>query len=327
MAEQRLPAVGSDDGQWGTILNQFLDKEHYNTGSDNPSNGMHKTVTIRPGTASAGTAPLKFTSGTVLTTPEAGAMEFNSDSLYFTTTTGPTRKAVAWADFSNMSGTISVPNGGTGATSLTGIIKGNGTSAFTAVTAPSGDIVGTTDSQTLTNKDLSSSTNTYRAASDTVTGAVELATISETSTGTDTARAVTPDGLSGSVYGEKSFSIAIFESDVDIITGDGKVAFCVPASMNGMNVVTAVATVHTAGTTNTTDIQLRRRRDTTDADVFSTKLTIDSGETSSTTASSSVAVNTSNDDLLTGDLLFVDVDAVSTTKPKGLFVTITTRTP
>jgi len=48
--------------------------------------------------------------------------------------------------------TISVAGGGTGAGTLTGILKGNGTSAFTAVTAPSGTIVGTTDTQTLTNK-------------------------------------------------------------------------------------------------------------------------------------------------------------------------------
>lgn len=50
------------------------------------------------------------------------------------------------------SGTLPVNEGGTGANTLTGILKGNGTSAFSAVTAPSGDIVGTSDTQTLTNK-------------------------------------------------------------------------------------------------------------------------------------------------------------------------------
>lgn len=107
MADQRLPLVDSDDGQWGEILNQFLEKEHYNTGTNDPSNGNHKTVVIRPGTASAGTAPLKFTSGTVLSTPEAGAIEFNSNKLYFTQTTGPTRLTVAaYNDASGATGDI-----------------------------------------------------------------------------------------------------------------------------------------------------------------------------------------------------------------------------
>lgn len=96
MAEQRLPTVGGDDGSWGTILNQYLEKEHYNTGLDNPSNGMHETVTIRAGVASAGGAPLKFTSGTNLTAPEAGAMEYNGTYLYFSPST--TRKTVAVYD-------------------------------------------------------------------------------------------------------------------------------------------------------------------------------------------------------------------------------------
>jgi len=61
--------------------------------------------------------------------------------------TYPAEKAI-----SDGYGTLPVANGGSGATTLTGILKGNGTSAFTAVTAPTGIIVGTTDTQTLTNK-------------------------------------------------------------------------------------------------------------------------------------------------------------------------------
>lgn len=98
MAEQRLPIVNSDDGVWGDIIRQYLTKEHYNDDTDNPVNGGHKTVTIRAGTASAGTAPLKFTSGTLLSSPEAGAMEFNNNNIYFTITTGPVRKKVAIYD-------------------------------------------------------------------------------------------------------------------------------------------------------------------------------------------------------------------------------------
>lgn len=55
---------------------------------------------------------------------------------------------------------LKVSKGGSGAATLTGILKGNGTSAFTAVTAPSGTIVGTTDTQTLTNKTLTNPTVT-----------------------------------------------------------------------------------------------------------------------------------------------------------------------
>jgi len=95
---QRLPIVNSDDAVWGDILRQYLKKEHYDDGTDNPVNGGHQNITVRAGSATAGTAPLKFTSGTLLSTAEVGAVEFNSDSLYFTITTGTTRKKVAMYD-------------------------------------------------------------------------------------------------------------------------------------------------------------------------------------------------------------------------------------
>jgi hypothetical protein len=56
----------------------------------------------------------------------------------------------------HVNGTLPVANGGTGAASLTGILKGNGTGAVTTVAAPAGALVGTTDNQTLSNKTLSS---------------------------------------------------------------------------------------------------------------------------------------------------------------------------
>ncbi len=68
---------------------------------------------------------------------------------------------------SDITGVISVENGGTGHNSLTAgnFLIGNGSDAInTTKPAPIGSIVGTSDSQTLTNKILMASTNTIGAA-------------------------------------------------------------------------------------------------------------------------------------------------------------------
>ena len=57
-------------------------------GITSPSAVLH----IKAGTATAGTAPIKLTSGTNLTTPENGALEFDGTNLYFTV--GGVRKTV-----------------------------------------------------------------------------------------------------------------------------------------------------------------------------------------------------------------------------------------
>jgi hypothetical protein len=106
MVQQRVPAVNGDDGAWGDILNQYLLKEHYDdgTGLGNPINGMHKTITIRAGTTAANTAPITFNSGSLMTTPQVGAVEFNDNGtngkLYVTSTqaTVATRFTVAAYD-------------------------------------------------------------------------------------------------------------------------------------------------------------------------------------------------------------------------------------
>lgn len=101
MAEQRLPMVDGDDGEWGDLLNQFLEKEHLNSSVDDVLNGGHKNVTIAAGAAGVGLAPLRFASGPLLTTPEVGAFEFNNNNFYLTQTTGAIRKKIAIYDDSS----------------------------------------------------------------------------------------------------------------------------------------------------------------------------------------------------------------------------------
>lgn len=104
MADQRLPVVNSDDGAWGTLLVQYLTKEHYQDatgGVDFAANGSHKNVTIFPGTTTA--APLTFnssftnkagttTTAALLSTPANGAMEY--DGTYYYLTQGGVRRRI-----------------------------------------------------------------------------------------------------------------------------------------------------------------------------------------------------------------------------------------
>lgn len=71
----------------------------------------------------------------------------------------------------HLSSALPVNQGGTGAATLTGLVTGNGTSAMTAVTAPSGAVVGTSDTQTLTAKRVSPRVATLTVSSATYTPA------------------------------------------------------------------------------------------------------------------------------------------------------------
>ena len=115
-----------------------------------------------------GTLPVA-SGGSGAATFTAGVLKANGTSA-FTTVAAPSGGLVGTTDIQTLtnktfgsgttfSSTIGVASGGTGATTYTaGILKANGTSAFTTVTAPSSDIVGLTDTQTLLNKTFGSGT-------------------------------------------------------------------------------------------------------------------------------------------------------------------------
>lgn len=146
-------------------------------------------------------------------------------------------------------------------------------------------------------------------------------TLDEDTMATDSAvKLATQQSIKAYVDKNKSLSIEVFGGTSNVVTGDGKAYFTIPSHLNGAVIDAVHARVVTAGTTNTTDIQIANVTDS--VDVLSTKLTIDSGETGSDTAATPAVINTSNDDVATNDLFRIDVDAVSSTAPKGLVVRI-----
>jgi hypothetical protein len=95
-------------------------------GTTVPTASLH----IKAGTATANTAPLKLTSGTNLTTPELGAVEYDGTNLFYTAS-GPTRHTIANLDeaqtFSGqktfVAPILGTPSSGV-ATNLTGTASG-----------------------------------------------------------------------------------------------------------------------------------------------------------------------------------------------------------
>lgn len=115
------------------------------------------------------------------------------------------------------------------------------------------------------------------------------------------------------------YSVQVFDAATTLLTGDGKAFIRIPSTLNGKNLVQVAAWVSTAGTSGTITVQLRRVRSATPADMLSTRITIDVNELDSKDAAAAAVIDTANDDVQTGDQVFVDVDVIST-GAKGLGV-------
>lgn len=101
---------------------------------------------------------------------------------------------------------------------------------------------------------------------------------------------------------------ALLNTDTALQVGDDAFRFRIPSALNGWNIAT-VAMSRKSGT-GVPAIQIRNV--STAVDVLSTKLTIDSGETDSSTAAAPAVINTANDGVLTGQQFAIDVDVAGT---------------
>jgi hypothetical protein len=104
----------------------------------------------------------------------------------------------------------------------------------------------------------------------------------------------------------------------------GKAYILIPLLADLTNLIDAVISVSTVGT-SATQVQLRRFRAGASVNMLSTVLTIDASEYTSLSAATPAVINTANDDVQVGDLIFIDIDAAGN-NAKGLFAQLTFET-
>lgn len=115
--------------------------------------------------------------------------------------------------------------------------------------------------------------------------------------------------------------------DSALTTGDDKIAFPIDTTLTGMNLVAVKAYVTTVSSSGAPLFQVRRSRRSTATsrtvvDMLTTGVSIDASEFESADAAAAVSINTSNDDVQTGDILLIDCDTAGTgTKGAQLLLT------
>lgn len=127
-----------------------------------------------------------------------------------------------------------------------------------------------------------------------------------------------------SVVAPRTVQLLAVPAGTALTTGDAKggVFFRVPSAMNGWNLTSVAAALTVVSSSGTPTIQVRRVRSATPADMLSTAITIDANELDSKDATTPAVIDGSNDDVATGDFIFVDCD-VAGTSAEGLSVTLT----
>lgn len=120
---------------------------------------------IQAGVATASGAPLKLTAGINLTSPEAGAIEWDGTNLFATQTTGPTRKTIAYTtdipSFPSIAASIfEKAETGSDANVLTYTVGGTDQFLTIQVAVDVSALTGTSVAATVTWKDSNNTTQT-----------------------------------------------------------------------------------------------------------------------------------------------------------------------
>jgi hypothetical protein len=132
-----------------------------------------KLYVLKNGVSGGYAVTLKTSGGTGIAVPNGKVMWLYCDGTNVV-------DATTHLSSLTLSSALSVASGGTGAATLTGILKGNGTSAITAASAGT-DYVTPTGSETLTNKTIAYASNTLTGVQPTLVSGTSIKTINSTS--------------------------------------------------------------------------------------------------------------------------------------------------
>src|SRR5210317_143448 len=152
---------------------------------------------------------------------------------------------------------IGVADGGSGAVTFTaGILTADGTNAFTTVTAPSGTIVGTSDTQTLTNKTINSASNTITITESNISDLGSYITASSTDTLTNKtidASSNTLSNIGNASLTNSSITITFNGTTNEIEVGEssGTITVGLPSDVTIGNDLTVTGDLTVNGTTTT----------------------------------------------------------------------------
>ena len=213
---------------------------------------------------------------------------------------------------------------GTSATSASSVAVGTGAKSLTIQTGK-GIVVGMSVVIARTSAPATTRMSGVVTSYDSGTGALGVTVDSVTGSGTYTDWTVSLSAaVIGSDLAKRVIQVKVIDDLTTLTTGDGKVIFLVPQELNGYNLTGANAFVTTVSSSGTPTIQIRNVTDS--VDMLSTRITIDANEYTSYTAAAAAVVNTTYDDVATGDRLAVDVD-VAGTGAKGLGIVLTFQLP
>lgn len=132
------------------------------------------------------------------------------------------------------------------------------------------------------------------------------------------------DGTGSWTLPPKTVYLRIYGITGELFVDDGEGYFTIGSDINGMDLISAHACVYTPSTLGQVTLQIHN--DTDGFDMLTTPITIDANEYSSYTAATPPVVNTSYDDVATGDRIRIDVDSVGT-GTRGLDIILVFRSP